>query len=102
MIYCVSGIWYNKNYEVADSLDFGEYNEPTDAFNEFIYLSSQPSSNFFKEKDKEDYYIVKIQIEKCEETEDGIECVDVLNEVDMYNPKFDNDIDNTDKIQDIV
>lgn len=92
MIYCVSGIWYNKNHEAVESLEFGcEYNEYDDALNEFITLSMKPSSVFFEEKGTEDYYYIKIQIEKCEETKDGIECVDVLREVDIYNPKFDND-----------
>lgn len=90
--YYVSGIGYDNNDCVTDDeWDFGDFDTYEEAYNLFVQLQCIGVSSFFTES-KSNVYQMLLQLEKCEETDDYIECVDVKNEWWIENPNFKKEI----------
>ena len=86
--YYVCGIGYNKNDCVTDDeWDFGDFDTYEEAYELFIKLQCRDSASFFAES-KSNAYQMLLQLEKCEETDEIIECIDVKNEWWITNPNF--------------
>ena len=84
--YYVCGIGYDKNDCITDyDREFGDFDtveEARDKFDEVVYEAEDNLDEFFLDDEPEVSYW-KIQLEKCEETDEYIECIDVLDEVDI-------------------
>lgn len=84
--YYVCGIGYNKNDCVTDyDREFGGFDtveEARDKFGEVVCEAEDNLDEFFFD-DEPEVLCWKIQLEKCEETDEYIECIDVLDEVDI-------------------
>ena len=85
--YYVCGIGYDKNNEVTDyEVEFGDFDTYERAYNLFVKLQCRSEESFFK--NASDVYELLIQLEKCEETEEEITCINVKNEWWITNPNF--------------
>jgi hypothetical protein len=85
--YYVSGIGYDKNNNVTDyEVDFGDFDTYERAYNLFVKLQCRSNESFFK--NASEVYELLIQLEKCEETEEEITCINVKNEWWIVNPNF--------------
>lgn len=80
--YYVCGLGYNGVEEITDhEVDFGDFDTVEEARKCF---DDSASKKFEEIGDVEELKYWKIQLEECEETEDGIECVDVIAEEDIF------------------
>lgn len=84
--YYVSGIGYDKNDCVTDyDREFGDFNiveEAREKFAEAVREAEDNLDEFFLDSEPEVAYW-HIQLEKCEVTEFEINCIDVLDEIDV-------------------
>lgn len=84
--YYVCGIGYDKNDCVTDyEREFGDFDiveEAQEKFAEAVREAEDNLDEFFIDGEPEVAYW-HIQLEKCEETDEYIECIDVLDEVDI-------------------
>lgn len=86
--YYVCGLGYDENSEAIDyEVSFGDFDTCEDAYKLFEELANRNAESFFV--DAPDVYEVEVRLEKCEETEDLIECIDVIDEFGIVNPKFE-------------
>lgn len=84
--YYVCGIGYDKNDCVTDrEWSFGDFDTYEEAYDLFVKTQCQNAETFFTEKDS-NVHTMLLQLEKCKETDDGTECVDVINEWSVQNP----------------
>lgn len=87
-IYCVSGLGYDKNDCITDyEHDFGAFDTYKEAYELFVRLQCQPWELFFLQEPE--VYQLLIQLEECEEDDEEIRCIDVKNEWNIINPKFE-------------
>lgn len=83
--YCVCGLGYDKNNGITDyEQDFGDFDTYEEAYELFVKLQCRDIKSFFVKAPR--VYQLLIQLEECEETDDGIDCVDVKNEWWIVNP----------------
>ena len=84
--YYVSGIGYDKNDCVTDyDREFGDFDTVEEAREKFAEAVREAEDNldeFFLDSELEVAYW-HIQLEKCEVTEFEINCIDVLDEIDV-------------------
>ena len=89
--YYVCGIGYDNNDCVTDcEREFGDFDtveEAQDKFAEAVREAEDNLDEFFLDSEPEVVYW-HIQLEKCEETDEYIECIDVLDEVDIEKEKM--------------
>lgn len=64
-----------------------EKNNYQEVYEDFVKLQSLSDEDFF-EKFPKNVYQICLQLEECIETKDGIECLDVKNEIWIKNPDF--------------
>ena len=77
--YHVCGIGYDKNNDVDGyEVDFGDFDTYERAYNLFVQLQCRNAEWFFEKAS--DVYELLLQLEKCEETDEEITCIDVRNE----------------------
>lgn len=83
----VCGLGYDENGFVTDhEQSFGDFNTYEEAYELFVKLQCRDIASFFEKAP--DIYQLLIQLEECEEDDDGAECVDVRNEWWIENPNF--------------
>lgn len=85
--YYVCGLGYDASYCITDyEQEFGDFDTYEEAYELFVKLQCRSVESFFE--NASDICQLLIQLEKCEETEDYIECIDVINEWWIVNPNF--------------
>lgn len=85
--YCVCGLGYDENYCVNDyEQQFGDFDTYESAYELFVKLQCKDAESFFK--DVTNIYQLLLQVEVCEEDDEGINCVDIKNEWWIVNPNF--------------
>lgn len=85
--YYVCGIGYDENDCVTDyEKDFGDFDTYKEAYEVFVKLQCKDEKTFF-EKAPEIYQLL-VQLEECEEDDEEIDCIDVINEWWIINPNF--------------
>ena len=85
--YYVCGIGYDKYDCVTDDdYEFGDFDTFEEAYEEFVKLQCRDTGWFFA--DTPNLYQLLIQLEECEEDDNGINCIDVKNEWWIINPNF--------------
>lgn len=83
--YYVCGLGYDENDCITDYVrDFGDFDTYEEAYELFVKLQCQNAESFFTRVPE--MYQLLLQLEECEETDDGIECIDVKNEWWIENP----------------
>lgn len=88
--YYVCGLGYNKNYEAINyECEFGDFDTYEEAYELFVKLQCRNAESFFV--DTSEVYEIDIRLEECEETDIGIECIEIRNEYGVVNPDF-NDV----------
>ena len=84
--YYVCGIGYDKNDCVTDyDREFGDFDTVEEAREKFAEAVREAEDNldeFFLDSEPEVVYW-HIQLEKCEETKSEINCIDVIDEIDI-------------------
>ena len=88
----VCGIGYDENNRVTDlEWNFGQFDNYAKAYELFVQLQCRIAKSFFKDADANIYQLL-IQLEECEETDYGIECIDVRNEFWVKNPNHNTSV----------
>lgn len=88
----VCGIGYDENNRVTDrEWNFGQFENYSKAYEHFVQLQCRNAKSFFKDADANIYQLL-IQLEECEETDYGIECIDVRNEFWVKNPNHNTSV----------
>ena len=89
--YYVSGIGYDNNDCVTDyDREFGDFDtveEAQEKFDEAVCEAEDNLDEFFLDSEPEVTYW-HIQLEKCEETESEINCIDVIDEIDIFKEEM--------------
>ena len=84
--YYVCGIGYNKNDCITDyDREFGDFDTVEEAREKFAEVVREAEDNldeFFLDSEPEVTYW-HIQLEKCEETKSEINCIDIIDEIDI-------------------
>lgn len=89
--YYVCGLGYDKNEYITDyECSFGDFDTYEEAYELFVKLQCRDVKSFFTKAPN--IYQLLIQLEECEEDEDGAECVDVPNEWWIINPSYKEEI----------
>lgn len=85
--YYVCGLGYDENDCVTDHEQyFGDFDTYEEAYECFVKVQCSSPESLFSHSYAS--YQMLIQLEECEEDEDGIECIDVHNEWWIKNPNF--------------
>lgn len=88
--YFICGLGYDANNRITDHErsfgDFDDKDEAQDKFDEVVRKAEEFIDKFFRNT-PEEVACWKIQLEKCECTEDYEECVDVLDEYNIERRK---------------
>lgn len=85
--YYVCGIGYDEDNRVTDyEQDFGDFDTYEEAYECFVKIQCADARKTFM--DAHDVHLWLLQLEECEETDDGINCIDVKNEWWIANPNF--------------
>lgn len=85
--YYVCGLGYDENNCITDYEDcFGDFDTYEEAYEEFVKLQCKSEESFFE--NASGVYQLLIQLEECEEDDNGINCIDVKNEWWIINPNF--------------
>ena len=85
--YYVCGLCYDKNNCIIDhDFEFGDFDTYQRAYELFVKLQGRNPESFFT--NNPEVYQMVIQVEKCEETDDEISCVDIKNEWWIDNPNY--------------
>ena len=89
--YYVCGIGYDNNDCVTDyDREFGDFDTVEEAQEKFAEAVREAEDNldeFFLDSEPEVTYW-HIQLEKCEETESEINCIDVIDEIDIFKEEM--------------
>ena len=89
--YYVCGLGYDENDEAIDyEVGFGDFDTLKEAYKLFEELADRSAESFFADAPK--VYEIEVRLEECEETEEEIECVDVIDEFGVTNPNFEEEI----------
>jgi hypothetical protein len=87
----VCGLGYDENNEATDyEAGFGDFDTCEEAYALFDELANRSEESFFVSA--ANVYEIEIRLEECEETEDLIECVDIIDEFSVINPSFEEEI----------
>ena len=79
---------YSKRLLIKDrEWVLGENDNYGELYDLFVHLQYQSPELFF-EKLPKDVSRVQVQLEKCQETKNGIECIQVENEFWVENPNY--------------
>lgn len=85
--YYVCGIGYDEDARITDYEQcFGDFDTYKRAYEVFVKLQCRSAESFFT--NAPEVYQLLLQLEKCEEDDDDITCVDVKNEWWITNPNF--------------
>ena len=88
--YFIYGLGYDADDRITDYErsfgDFDDKDEAQDKFDEIVSEAEESIDEFFR-RTPDEVACWKIQLEKCECTEDYNECVDVLDEYDIKRRK---------------
>ena len=85
--YYVCGLSYNANDCITDhEQSFGDFDTYEEAYELFVKLQCRSHESFFTKAPE--VYQLLIQLEECEETDEEINCIDVINEWWIVNPDF--------------
>ena len=86
--YYVCGLGYDANGNITDyEKYYGDFDTYEEAYELFVKLQCKPHETFFENAVGVNELL--LQVEECEEYEDYTECVDVRNEWNIVNPKFE-------------
>ena len=86
--YYVCGLGYDENNEAIDyEIGFGDFDTLEEAYKLFEELENRDVELFFVNASK--VYEIEIRLEECEEDEEEIECIDVIDEFGITNPNFE-------------
>lgn len=86
--YYVCGLGYDEDSCITDyEYDFGDFDTCEEAYELFEKLQCRSDESFFE--DAEEIYELLIQLEECKEDDECIECIDVIDEFSIINPKFE-------------
>jgi hypothetical protein len=89
--YYVCGLGYDENNEAIDyEVGFGDFDTCKEAYALLDELENRSAESFFVNAPK--VYEIEIRLEECEETEEAIECIDVLDEFSVTNPNFKEEV----------
>ena len=89
--YYVCGLGYDEDGGANDyEVFFGDFDTCEEAYELLDELEEKDSESFFA--DAPNVYEIAIRLEECEETEEETECIDVLDEFSIINPKFEEEI----------
>jgi hypothetical protein len=85
--YYVCGLGYDENLEAIDyEVGFGDFDTYEEAYELFTELENRNTESFFV--NASEVYEIEVRLEECEETEDGIECIDERDAFGVTNPNF--------------
>lgn len=85
--YYVCGIGYDEDNRITDYEQcFGDFDTFEEAYEVFVKLQCRSAESFFT--NAPEVYQLLLQLEKCEEDDDDITCIDVKNEWRIVNPSF--------------
>lgn len=85
--YYVCGIGYDEMDRITDyEQSFGDFDTYEEAYELFVKLQCRNAESFFE--NAPDIYQVVIELEECEEYDEGSECVDIRNAWRVVNPNF--------------
>ena len=85
--YYVCGLGYDENDCITDDeYTFGDFDTYEKAYEMFVRIQSQDFKLYFLVYPKTYHFL--LQLEKCEEDDDEINCIDVRNEWRIINPNF--------------
>ena len=88
IFYCIVALEYGKRNYIKDrEWILGENNNYSEIYELFVKLQCLSPEDLFSKFPK-DVFQVQIQLEKCIETEDEIECIQVENEFWAKNPNY--------------
>lgn len=86
--YYVCGLGYDENGEAIDyEVGFGDFDTCEEAYVLLDELENRSVESFFVSAPK--VYEIEIRLEECEETEEEIECIDVIDEFGITNPNYE-------------
>ena len=89
--YHVCGLGYNEDNEPIDyEEDFGDFDTYVEAYELFVRLQCRDRESFFE--NAPEVYALFIQLEECEEDDEEIRCIDIHNEWEIINPKFEEEV----------
>lgn len=84
--YYVCGIGYDENDRITDhEQNFGDFDTLDEARELFTKLESVDADSFFTNAPQ--IYQLLIQLEECEEDDNEINCIDVIDEMYVFNTK---------------
>jgi len=90
-VYCVCGLGYDENNSITDyEMYLGDFDTYEEAYEFFVKLQCRNPKWFFRSAS--DVYQVLIQLEKCEDDGDEINCIDVKNEWWITNPNYKEEV----------
>lgn len=94
IFYCLVAVEYGKrNFAKSRRWCLGENDNYRELYNLFVHFQCQSSETFF-EKFPKDVYQVQVLLEECQETKNGIECIQIKNEMWVKNPNYKGGIEN--------
>ena len=86
--YYVCGIDYDEDDCITDyEQGFGDFDTYEEAYELFVKLQCRSEESFFT--NVSNVYKMLIQLEECEEDDDGTACIDVRNEWWIKNPNYE-------------
>ena len=89
--YYVCGLGYNEDNEPIDyEEDFGDFDTYVEAYELFVRLQCRDRESFFE--NAPEVYALFIQLEECEEDDEEIRCIDIHNNWEIINPKFEEEV----------
>lgn len=85
--YYVCGLGYDANANITDyGMGFGYFDTYEEAYELFVKLQCKNPQSFFENHDE--IYEFIIRLEECEATDEAVDCIDVINEWSITNPKY--------------
>ena len=89
--YYICGLYYDENDCITDYEQcFGDFDTYERAYEVFVKLQCRSAESFFV--GTPEIYQMLLQLEKCEETDEEINCIDVKNEWWITNPNFKEEV----------
>lgn len=89
--YYVCGLGYDENNKAIDyEVGFGDFDTKEEAYELFEELSNRSAESFFINAPK--VYEIEIRLEECEETDEEIECIDIVDEFSITNSNFKEEV----------
>lgn len=79
IIYYVCALGYDANYRITDNFkDFGYFDNYEEAYERFVEIQCADPKETFADVPHSSKWL--LQLEKCEDDNESIDCIDVYNE----------------------